>query len=65
MARKKCPHCRSCYTVFWVEGTRYYSCWLCQKVLFGRDDDLKECEDPRRTVNLPMEEMEQEDEPTL
>lgn len=60
MGRKKCPNCLTCYTVFWVDNQRYYSCWLCQKVLTGRDDELIEVADPRNP-NLVVEEKEQED----
>lgn len=61
MARKKCPECHTCYTVFWYENTRYYSCWLCRKVLTGRDDDLKEVVDPRLNLDIKIEEKEQEE----
>lgn len=62
MARKKCPHCRSCYNVFWVDGKRYYHCWLCQTTWEGRDDDLHQCVDPRITLNVPVELEEQKDD---
>ena len=61
VARKKCKNCLTCFTVFWVEGTRYYNCWLCQQTWQGRDDNLQLCEDPRIKINIPIEEREQDD----
>jgi hypothetical protein len=62
MGRKKCPLCLSCYTVFWYNNQRYYSCWLCQKIVTGRDDELIEVEDPRIKNNVTIEEKDQEDD---
>lgn len=61
MARKKCKNCLSCFSYFWIDGVRYYHCWLCQETWVGRDDDLHLCEDPRATINTPIEEREQDD----
>lgn len=47
MARKKCKECLSCFEWFWIDGKRYYHCWLCNTTWEGRDDDLHQCEDPR------------------
>jgi hypothetical protein len=63
MGRKKCRECLTCFNVFWVEGKRYYHCWLCNKTYEGRDDNLQECEDPRALLNIPIELEEQQDEP--
>lgn len=60
MARKKCKLCLACYTVFWLEGTRYYYCWLCQKYYNGRDDNLQEVPNPREHLNVPVVIEEQE-----
>lgn len=63
MARKKCKKCLSCFTVFWVNGQRYYSCWLCKDIWTGQDSNLQlVLEDPRKTLNISVEEKEQEDE---
>lgn len=62
MARKKCKDCLTCFQVFWVDNKRYYHCWLCKTTWEGRDDDLHQCEDPRFTVNVPVEVKEQENE---
>lgn len=58
MAKKKCKICHGCYEYFYYNNQRYYFCWLCKKVLSGRDDNLIEVEDPR----IPKELEEQQDE---
>jgi hypothetical protein len=62
MARKKCKECLSCFQIFWVNGRRYYHCWLCNTFWEGRNDSLQECADPRQYINIPVEIKEQEDE---
>lgn len=62
MARKKCKGCLSCFNLVWVEGKRYYHCWLCQTWYEGRDDDLHLCENPLININAPVEVKEQEND---
>lgn len=26
---KKCPECRSCTDIVWIEPRRFFHCWLC------------------------------------
>jgi hypothetical protein len=53
----------SCFTVFYVNNQRYYSCWLCKEIWKGRDDSLElVLEDPRKNLIIPPIEKEQEDD---
>lgn len=65
MPRKKCHECLSCFQYFWIDGKRYYHCWLCGTTYEGRDDDLHLCPDPRAVINVPVEVKEQENEPNI
>jgi len=62
MARKKCKECHTCFTVFWYDNNRYYNCWLCQTTWSGRNEELIQVEDPRKNINIPIVEEEQQDE---
>lgn len=57
----KCHFCKSCFQVFWVDGVRYYYCFLCKEFWKGRDDNLIQCEDPRKYINIPVEIKEQDE----
>lgn len=61
MGKKKCQECLSCFNIFWIDGIRYYHCWLCQTTYKGRDDELELCEDPRKSTNTPVKNEEQVD----
>lgn len=62
MGKKKCKKCLSCFTVFYVNNERYYSCWLCKEIWKGRDDALElVLDDPRKYLTSPVIETEQDD----
>lgn len=61
MARKKCKVCLTCFNLVWLEGKRYYHCWLCNTWYEGRDEDLKQVEDPFININVPKVLEEQEE----
>lgn len=62
MAKKKCPHCQSCYNLVWVGSNRYYHCWLCGTWFTGQDSELVQVDNPYANRNVPLEELKEQDD---